>query len=216
MHRTIMTRHWISWTGTGLGLLALAYALLEALCRYRNGLAFPAGVDVVCRLLPLKDWTAFLSGGFILFIAGFFIYWLINEPARVPYLVIAVAMLMLVRNAFLLLTPVAELPGLMPLYQGGLGDGLHGTLLHDQELFFSGHTGVPFLFFLLSRRRPAVAYACLTMAVLNAVGVLLTRNHYSIDVLGAFFIVPTIAALTRIIFGRLDPAPEQTLISSLS
>ena len=112
------------------------------------------------------------------------------------------------------ITPVAALPGLMPLYQGGLGNGLHGVLLHDQELFFSGHTGVPFLYFLLCRRRPAVAYACLAMAGLNGVGVLLTRNHYSIDVLGAFFIVPTIAALTRIFFGRLDPEPGPKLISS--
>ena len=183
-------------------------------CRYRDGFIFPPGVDLVCRVIPLKDWTAFLSGGFILFIAGFFIYWLLHEPKRVPYLVIATAMLMLVRDAFLLLTPVAALPGLMPLYQGGLGNGLHGVLLHDQELFFSGHTGVPFLYFLLCRRRPAVAYACLAMAGLNGVGVLLTRNHYSIDVLGAFFIVPTIAALTRILFGRLDPEPGPKLISS--
>jgi len=216
MRRTPLTRHWFAWTGIGLAMLALAYVLLEALCRYRNGFTFPPGVDLVCLVLPLKDWTGFLSGGFILFLTAFFLYWLVKEPLRVPYLIIATAMLMHVRNLFLLLTPVAELPGLMPLYQGGLGDGLHGTLLHDQELFFSGHTGVPFLFFLLCRRRPAVAYACLAVSLLNAAGVLLTRNHYSIDVLGAFFIVPTIAALTRMIFGRLDPEPEPKLISSPS
>ena len=205
-------RHWLTWTGFGLGLLALAYALLEALCRYRDKRVFPPGIDLFCELLPLWDWTAFLGVGFLLFIAGFFLYWLIQEPKRVPYLVIATAMMMLVRDAFLLLTPVAALPGLMPLYTGGVAARLHGTLLHDQELFFSGHTGVPFLYFLLSRARPRVAYACLAMALLNAIGVLLTRNHYSIDVLGAFFIVPTIAALTRALFGRLDPEPPPKLI----
>lgn len=197
---------WLGWTGFGLALIAAAYALLALLCRYRAGLPFPPGLDPFCAVLPLKDWTGFLSGGYILFLVCFYLYWLAREPQRVPYLVIATGVLMLVRDLFLLLTPVGALPGLMPLYRGGVASGIHGTLLFDQELFFSGHTGVPFLYFLLCRKDKPVATACLAVTVLNAAGVLLTRNHYSLDVLGAFFIVPTIAAITRGVFGRLDPA----------
>lgn len=200
---------WLGWTGFGLALLGAAYALLALLCRYRDGLPFAPGHDPFCAVLPLKDWTGFLSGGFLLFLASFYAYWLWREPARVPYLVVATGVLMLVRDLFLLLTPVAALPGLMPLYKGGAAAALHGTLLHDNELFFSGHAGVPFLYCLLSRGHRAVAAACLAVSVLNAAGVLLTRNHYSLDVLGAYFIVPTIALITRRLFGSLDQARAQ-------
>ncbi|MBI2384572.1 MAG: hypothetical protein HYV14_01030 [Elusimicrobia bacterium] len=196
---------WLGWTGFGLFLIAAAYALLAILCRYRAGQPFPPGLDPFCAVLPLKDWTGFLSGGYLLFLAAFYSYWLARGPGRVPYLVVATGVLMLVRDLFLLLTPVGALPGLMPLYRGGVASGIHGTLLFDQELFFSGHTGVPFLYFLLSRDRKPVALACLAVSLLNAAGVLLTRNHYSLDVLGAFFIVPTIGAITRRLFGALDP-----------
>lgn len=198
------TLRWLGWTGFGLALIVAAYTLLALLCRYRAGLPFPAGLDPFCASLPHKDWTGFLSGGYILFLVCFYLYWLVREPARVPYLVIATGVLMLVRNLFLLLTPVGALPGLMPLYQGGVASGIHGTLLFDQELFFSGHTGVPFLYFLLCRKDKPVAFACLAVTVLNAIGVLFTRNHYSLDVLGAFFIVPTIAVITRHFFGAID------------
>lgn len=169
------TLRWLGWTGFGLLLLGAAYALLAVLCRYRAGLPLAPGHDPFCALLPLKDWTGFLSGGF-------------------------------------LLTPVAALPGLMPLYKGGAAAALHGTLLYDQELFFSGHAGVPFLYCLLSRGHPTVAAACLTVALLNGAGVLLTRNHYTLDVLGAFFIVPTIVLITRALFGGL--APEARPVAS--
>lgn len=206
------TLRWLGWTGFGLLLLGAAYALLAVLCRYRAGLPLAPGHDPFCALLPLKDWTGFLSGGFLLYLAAFYLYWLLREPARVPYLVIATGVLMLVRDLFLLLTPVAALPGLMPLYKGGAAAALHGTLLYDQELFFSGHAGVPFLYCLLSRGHPTVAAACLAVALLNGAGVLLTRNHYTLDVLGAFFIVPTIVLITRALFGGL--APEARPVTS--
>jgi len=199
------TLRWLGWTGFGLFLLAAAYALLALLCRYRDGLPLVPGHDPFCAVLPLKDWTGFLSGGFLLFLAAFYAYWLLREPARVPYLVVATGVLMLVRDLFLLLTPVAALPGMLPLYKGGAASALHGTLFYDQELFFSGHAGVPFLYCLLSRKHKPVALACLAVSILNGAGVLLTRNHYSLDVLGAFFIVPTIALITRRLFGGLDP-----------
>jgi hypothetical protein len=195
---------WLGWTAFGLSLLAAAYVLLALLCRYRAGLPFRPGLDPFCAALPLKDWTGFLSGGYIVFLVCFYLYWLAREPNRVPYLVVATGVLMLVRDLFLLLTPVAALPGLMPLYQGGVVSGIHGTLLYDQELFFSGHAGVPFLYFLLCLEDKPAALVCIAVALLNAAGVLLTRNHYSIDVLGAFFIVPTIVLITRGLFGGLD------------
>jgi hypothetical protein len=59
------------------------------------------------------------------------------------------------------------------------------TFRHD--LFFSCHTAVPFLGFLLFRDRWARAVS-LSLSLLLAAAVLLARQHYSIDVFGAYFI----------------------------
>lgn len=45
----------------------------------------------------------------------------------------------------------------------------------------------------------------MTSSIFCSAGVLLTRNRYSRAALGAFFIVPTIAEITRGLFGGLDP-----------
>jgi hypothetical protein len=157
------------------------------------------------RELPRLDWSWPLSQGFVLFLCGFFAYWLRRDHQRVAYLVTATALLMLVRDAFVLLTPVGPLPGLIPLYSGAAVTGIRNRLEFDGELFFSGHAGVPFLYFLLTRDKRAVSLVCLGVSLMNGLGVLLTRNHYSIDVLGAYVIVPTIVQLNRRLFGWLDP-----------
>lgn len=73
---------WLAWTGFGLLLIAAAYVLLALLCRYRAGQPFPPGLDPFCAVLPLKDWTGFLSGGYLLFLAAFYLYWLAREPGN--------------------------------------------------------------------------------------------------------------------------------------
>jgi len=45
----------------------------------------------------------------------------------------------------------------------------------------------------------------LASTVLMGVSVLLTRNHYTLDVLGAFFMTYGIYALSRKLLGFLDP-----------
>ena len=50
MRQTVLTRHWLAWTGIGLAMLALAYALLEALCRYRDGFVFRGYWLEICSL----------------------------------------------------------------------------------------------------------------------------------------------------------------------
>ncbi len=52
---------------------------------------------------------------------------------------------------------------------------------------FSGHTAVPFLFFLFFQEPRQRAIAGLGSLVM-AVAVLLTKNHYSVDVLSAYLI----------------------------
>lgn len=198
-------RSWAARLLVSLALLSASFLLLFYICRYRAGLPLAPGLDLFVRDLPRVDWTWPLSQGFLLFLTGFFVYWLRRDRRSLAYLVAATAVLMLVRDAFVLLTPVGPLSGLIPLYRGAAVTGIRNHLEFDGELFFSGHAGVPFLYYLLTRRQGSVSLVCLGVSLLNAAGVLLTRNHYTIDVLGAFAIAPTIVQLNRRFFGWMDP-----------
>jgi hypothetical protein len=202
----MISKSWAARVAMSLGLLGLSFGLLSIICRYRTGQPFPAGLDLFVRELPHLDWTWVLSQGFVLFLTGFFIYYLRHDRRRLAYIITATALLMLVRDAFVLLTPVGPLSGLIPLYSGVAG--IRNHLEYDGELFFSGHAGVPFMYCLLSRRHRLLSAVCFAVSLINGLGVLLTRNHYTIDVLGAFVIVPTIIQLNRHFFGWLDPEPE--------
>ncbi|MBI3552164.1 MAG: hypothetical protein HY077_06575 [Elusimicrobia bacterium] len=201
------TRRWAALTALGFVLLCASYFLMYLVCRYRSGLPFSPGIDVLVQSLPLRDWTALLSQGYVLFLSGFYLYWIKRDWRRLAYILTATAVMMLVRDVFLLLTPVGPLPGLIPLYTSRLVPGVRDHLAFDGELFFSGHTGAPFLYFLLSRNHRALSLVCLAVSLANGLGVLLTRNHYAIDVLGAFVIVPTVCAMSRRLFGWMDPEP---------
>ena len=199
-------RRWAGLTVLGFLMLAGSYLLMYFVCRYRDGFPFNPGIDLLVAAMPRKDWSWVLSQGYILFLTGFYLYWIRSDWRKLAFLLAATAVMMTVRDVFLLLTPVGPLPGLIPLYQGVAG--VRGTLEFDGELFFSGHTGAPFLYFLASRRHPAVSLVCLLVSLTNGLGVLLTRNHYAIDVLGAFVIVPTVYAMSRRLFGWMDSERE--------
>jgi hypothetical protein len=77
-------------------------------------------------------------------------------------------------------------------------------MFFDNELFFSGHTGIPFLYFLICRSPSWGRYLYLACSIAMGVCVLLTHNHYAIDVLGAYFMTYSIHALSRRLLHRLD------------
>jgi hypothetical protein len=195
-------------TVLGLAMLTASYLLMYFICRWRSVLPFNPGLDLLVSSLPRRDWTWLLSQGYILFLAAFYLYWMKRDWRKIAFLLAATAVMMTIRDVFLLLTPVGPLPGLIPLYSGALVNGVRNRLVFDGELFFSGHTAAPFLYFMVSRRQRVVSLICLAVSLANGLGVLITRNHYSIDVLGAFVMVPTIYAISRSLFGWMDPEPQ--------
>lgn len=58
----------------------------------------------------------------------------------------------------------------------------------QNDLFFSGHTAVAFLGFLLFRQNKKLKYFFLITSISMGIIVLLMHVHYSIDVFSAFFI----------------------------
>ena len=70
------------------------------------------------------------------------------------------------------------------------------------DLFFSGHTGLPFLLALIWWRELPFRLVFLSFSFFFAIVVLLGHMHYSIDVLGAFFITYTIFHLLEKFFKK--------------
>ena len=64
---------------------------------------------------------------------------------------------------------------------------------------FSGHTAIPFLFFLFFETRLQKA-VMLAGSLVMAATVLLTHNHYTVDVLAAWFMGYAIFALSRALY----------------
>lgn len=70
------------------------------------------------------------------------------------------------------------------------------------DLFFSGHTGAPFLLALMFWKDPRLRLTFLAATALFGAAVLLGHLHYSIDVFAAFFISYGIHDLARFVFRR--------------
>jgi len=65
--------------------------------------------------------------------------------------------------------------------------GIINTLAFQNDLFFSGHTAVPFLGFLFYKGHK-IRWFFLAGSIIMAVTVILMHQHYTIDVLAAYFI----------------------------
>jgi hypothetical protein len=70
------------------------------------------------------------------------------------------------------------------------------------DLFFSGHTGLPFLIALIFWDHIYIRRLFLVSSVVFGVVVLLAHLHYSIDVFAAFFITYSIYHISLKVFKR--------------
>lgn len=146
-----------------------------------------ASPDLLLSLLPRVDLR-------VLFVWGFAAFWawaigaaLLRERRRLAHIAWLYALLLVVRGLFIVLTPMRA--PLDSLWTAGdpLFDAVGRYLTFRNDLFFSSHTAMPFLGFLVYRDR-WVRMVFLGFSFVLAATVLLTRLHYSIDVFAAFFI----------------------------
>ncbi len=149
----------------------------------------------------ILDNVAAIDVSFI-FIYGSAIFWvfilclLIAKPKNIPFILKSVALFIFVRSVSVSLTHIAPFAWQIHLPTNNL---MH-FFTFGGDLFFSGHTGLPFLLALLYWKNRALRYIFLLTSITFAIVVLLGHYHYSIDVFAAFFITPTIAHLSKMFF----------------
>ncbi len=138
------------------------------------------------------------------FIYGILIFWictglvLLNEPKRLPFTLKSLALFIIIRSAFITLTHIA----VFPTHEIIPTTGFMSYFITADDLFFSGHTGLPFLMALIFWDEKVLRYLFIASSVFFGVVVLLGHYHYSIDVAAAFFITYTIYKISERFFPK--------------
>jgi hypothetical protein len=151
--------------------------------------------DIILDNTRVWDVTFLFINGAIIFWA-FFVIMLIVEPKRLPFTAKSLALFTIIRAVFISLTHLApfETHLMLPL------NNFLDMFSFGGDLFFSAHTGGPFLAALIFWDHKYVRYICLISSVVFGVVVLLGHLHYSIDVFAAFFITYSIYHMSAYFF----------------
>ena len=120
------------------------------------------------------------------------------EPKRFPFILKNIALFVMVRSVFITLTHL----GPFPTQTAVDPFNLISRFSFGGDLFFSGHTGLPFLMALSFWNNKILRYTFLVISVFFGTIVLLGHLHYTIDVLAAFFITYGIHDMSKLFFRR--------------
>jgi len=165
--------------------------------------------DIILDHLPVYDVAPLFFGGMLLLIMiplGIGLW----DPRRIPFGLEVTAAFFVVRSLFMIMTHLSP-PNIA--YYNVIEREHHVanvlfSLSSGTDMFFSGHTGYPFLMALLMWDIKVWRYFFLIFSVVMAITVLVGHLHYSIDVFAAYFIAHGVYVAARRIF-----ADEYALIS---
>lgn len=201
--------HYKWWVITLAGVLALlttSYLLYTRLGWEADQRALPVGSDWVLRHLPVVNVLPVLSWGWFalhLYAAGAAVLY---YPRRMPFLAFLIAVYLVVRSAFVFLSPIGAPMGMLDMSKlDFIFSKIMGSWTFNNEFVFSGHTGIPFLFFLFFET-PWLKRVMLAGSLTMGVCVLLSRNHYTVDVLAAYLVSYSIYKLSEsLYYGYIRP-----------
>lgn len=193
---------WVATVAIATVLLLLSYTLYTKLGWVADQRALPVGDDWLLRRLPLVDTLPILSWGWFGLHAYAGAAAAAYSPKRVPFLLFTLALYIAVRSAFVFLSPIGAPHGMVDMrLHDFLFSRILGTWTFTNEFIFSGHTSIPFLFCLFFRTR-GLKTLMLAGSVLMGMCVLLSRNHYTVDVLAAYLVTYSIYAASENLYGR--------------
>lgn len=175
-----------------LSLIANFYAGTFATFRAGNSVQ-----DIVLSNIPVFDvQSIFIYGPVVMWFV--LLIYCINKPHKIPFILKSIALFILIRSTFISLTHIGPFPDRL-LSNGESPDWLR-LFTFGGDLFFSAHTGLPFLLALIFWKEKALRIIFIATSIFFGIIVLMGHLHYSIDVLSAFFITYTIYNLSKWLF----------------
>ena len=188
------------WTFVVAALVAFvlaSYLFYMNLGWYADQRVLPPSSDWLLERLPILNLVPMLSWGWLALHGWALGTALLYYPRRMPFLLFLLGIYLLVRTIFVFLSPIGAPVDILDMREMDyLFSLVAGEYTFQNEFIFSGHTAIPFLFFLFFESRGHKA-VMLAGSVLMATAVLLTHNHYSLDVISAYFIGYAIFVLSR-------------------
>jgi hypothetical protein len=167
--------------------------------------------DAILDNIPTYDLTYLFYWGPLILITMMVLYGMLFEPEAVPFALKTYGLLIIIRCGFIVLTHIGPPFGYFFTYGFNYNGDFWSNIVFKNDLFFSAHTAIPFLAFLLFRKSNLFRGLMLVGSIVMGITVLLMHVHYSIDVFGAFFITYGIYAFSNEIFNKLNLRFKQKL-----
>jgi hypothetical protein len=190
----------ISFWG-GLILLGISLVLQFFVSGYVTRSMSESVTDIVLSNTRVYDVGGiFVWGSVILVIISFLIC--LTRVNYMPFVMKSIALFTLIRSFFVSLTHISPFPTHVIINSAFFNKEVFSGIFTGNDLFFSGHTGIPFLLALIFWDNKKLRFLFLGSSILFAIVVLLGHLHYSIDVLSAYFITFTIFHICKFLFRR--------------
>ncbi len=183
------------------GFLFLIFSLVinYFACVYASAAASNSVTDIILSNIPVFNVDKIFADGFLLLVL-FIATVLLHQPKRMPFALKSIALFVAIRAIFIVLTHIAPFPDQSLLAV----NYIYSKISFSGDMFFSGHTGLPFLLALIFWDTPWLKWSFLSLSIIFAITVLLGHLHYSIDVFAAYFITYSIFKIAERFFERLD------------
>jgi hypothetical protein len=162
--------------------------------RYATEKSSGAVTDIILSNTPALDLDGIFIYGPVIFWIIVSLYVLLVEFGKIPFMLKSIALFTVIRSIFTILTHIGPFPGHTEISVSGT---ILSVFLSGNDLFFSAHTGLPFLAALIFWENKFSRYFCLFSSFFFGAVVLMAHLHYSIDVFAAFFITYAIFRLAQ-------------------
>ncbi len=178
----------------GLFMLVMALGINYYAGTYStNHVTNQVGDILIDNVGPYNVELIFDDGSILLWI--FIGIFLLTRPKYIPVYAKSTSLFVVIRSFFIILTHIAPPHVIVP--ETGF---ILSKFTFGGDLFFSGHTGLPFLLALIFWKNKQMRYLFLVLSVVFGATAILGHKHYSIDVFAAFFITYSIYHLARYLF----------------
>jgi len=192
-----LNKDFIFSTIIGLSFLVISLSINYIAATYAALNASNSVRDIILDNLPVINVDFIFNEGAMVFLI-FITLLLLSSPKRIPFMLKCIALFVIVRSSFVIMTHLAPFPDQIAIDP----NDFISVLTSKNDLFFSGHTGLPFLFALAFWENKKLRLFFLIASLIAAVSVLLGHLHYTIDVFAAFFITYGIFHIARKFFKK--------------